>query len=117
VNVTIIRIISHGVNVDRHQYGGKKLNVKQTKDDFADLNYHFHRYDQNRMLEMLLYGCNIREPDHDNPFYKNIHDLTLISEYYRAMVNYGISFFLTDPDITLDREIFEFIQRWVYDQL
>ena len=90
---------------------------KQFKDDMNDLDYHFRgRYPEGGMLAVLLYGCEIRTPDHTNDFHRHIHDLELASSYYRAMVDYGTAFILTDPDHPNDKML-GFIQKWVYDQL
>jgi hypothetical protein len=69
------------------------------------------------MLALLMYGCEIREPDIKHPLHVSTRDYDLLSSYYRFMMNYGICFFLTDPEVTPDARMLGFVQKWVYDQL
>lgn len=90
---------------------------KQFLNDLRDLSYHFHRYNQSDMLGLLVYGCQIRQADLKHPLHLSTRALPLLSQYYQWMVNYGLCFFLTDPDVEPDPQILGFIQKWVYDQL
>jgi hypothetical protein len=84
----------------------------------GELDYHFHRYDRFGMLALHLFGCVIREDDQNQALWsetlseKNIS----ISEYSRAMVDYGIAFTLTEREPPTEKML-GFIQKWVYDQI